>query len=83
MDKHEDYCIEGYERLAAAVVEQAAKDYKSALQRLERKPFCIEARKMLNDCERFFKNEIAMYSDIDGEAAMKAIRESVRQEARY
>lgn len=77
MDKHEDYCIEGYERLAAAVVGQAARDYKCALQRLRRKPFDQEAKRMVSDCERFFRNEIWIYSDLDGEAVMRAIRERV------
>ena len=34
-------------------------------------------KKMVNDCERFFKRDIGMYSDLDGEAIMKAIKERV------
>lgn len=79
MDKYktEDYCIEGYQRLAVAIVRQAADDYKSALTRLSREPHDYEAKKMVNDCERFFKKEIGMYSDLDGDAIMKAIKEKV------
>lgn len=75
--KTEDYCMEGYQRLAAAVVKQAADDYKSALTRLRWKPHDREAKKMVNDCERFFRRDIGMYSDIDGQAIMKAIRKRV------
>lgn len=72
--------MDGYERLAAAVVEQAIVDYRWALRRLYRHPFDINAEKIVNDCERFFQNEIAMYSDIDGESIMRAIKERVGAE---
>lgn len=75
--------IDGYQRLAAAVVEQAVKDYRHALRRLHRKPKDIEALKAKNDCERFFKNEIYMYSDIDGERIMREIRKRVNEEMRH
>lgn len=75
-----DYNIEGYERLCAAVVERAVYDYKGALIRLQKKPHDISAKKLLNDCERFFRNEISMYSDLDGEVIMQKIRNSISKE---
>lgn len=76
-EMNEGCYIEGYERLAAAIVEQAAKDYKSALQRLTRKPLDCEAKRMVDDCERFFRKDIGRYSDLDGEAIIRAVRKKV------
>lgn len=74
-----DY-IEQYQTLAAAVVEQAVTDYKAALKRIHRHPFDTDAARIINDCERFFLNEIEIYSDLDGQAIMKAIKEMVGEE---
>ena len=75
-----DYCIEGYERLCAAIVERAAIDYKGALLRLRRHPYDTSAQRMVSDCERFFRNEISMYVDMDGEMIMNKIRENVERQ---
>lgn len=77
-----DYCMEGYQRLAAAVVEQAAKDYTRALRRLRRHPEDEQAQRGKEECERFFRRDIGMYSDIDGEYIIRGIREKVDQEMR-
>ena len=37
----------------------------------------IWASQMRNDCERFFEDEISMYTDIDGKAIMSAIKKRV------
>lgn len=73
----EEYNIDGYKNLASAVVVKAVKDYRSALKRLQRKPKDIYGNKMKNDCERFFRNEIGIYSELDGESIMRIIREQV------
>lgn len=73
----EEYNIDGYKNLASAVVVKAVKDYRSALKRLRRKPKDIYANKMKNDCERFFRNEIGIYSELDGESIMRIVREQV------
>lgn len=73
----QEHYMEGYERLAAAVVRQAVDDYKSALTRLKRKPHDKEAQRMVSDCERFFRRDMGMYSDLDGESIIRAIRERV------
>lgn len=78
-----DYCMEGYQRLAAAVVEQAAKDYTRALRRLYRHPKDEKAKRGKEECERFFRRDMGMYSDLDGESIIRAIREKVDQEVRH
>ena len=75
-----NYCNDGYLRLAAAVVELAVKDYINALRRLHRKPYDENARRMADECERFFKKEVETYTDIDGQAIIKAIRKRVDEE---
>lgn len=78
--ENQTYNIDGYKNLANAVVVQAARDYRSALKRLWRRPDNVEANKMKNDCERFFKNEIEPYTDLDGLTLMRMIREKVGEE---
>ena len=69
--------ISGYERLAVAVVKQAVTDYEVALKKLKCNRKDIWASQMRNDCERFFEDEISMYTDIDGKAIMNAIKKRV------
>ena len=75
--KEKAYCLEGYQRLAVAVVKQAVTDYEIALKKLKRNRKDIWASQMRNDCERFFEDEISMYTDIDGKAIMSAIKKRV------
>lgn len=77
-----DYCIEGYQRLAAAVVEQAVVDYKKALRRLYRNPEDQEAQRGKTECERFFRRDMGMYSDLDGESIIREIKKRVNAEMR-
>lgn len=77
-----DNCnIDGYEKLAAAVVERAISDYRSALKRLKRKPHDLATKRMKNDCERFFLDEITIYSNIDGKTIMRMVKEQVKSES--
>lgn len=69
--KKVDYCKDGIERLGTAVINQAVKDYRCALKVLKRRPNDISAKRMETDCESFFRDEISLYSDLDGEAIMK------------
>ena len=75
--KEKAYCLDGYQRLSVAVVKQAVTDYEIALKKLKRNRKDIWASQMRNDCERFFEDEISMYTDIDGKAIMNAIKEKV------
>lgn len=76
----EQYNIDGYSNLAAAVVEKAVDDYRMALRRLHRHPGDINANKIKNDCERFFNNEIGIHSELDGRTIMRKVQELVRGE---
>lgn len=77
---NEDYNIEGYLRLAAAVVERAVLDYKRALRRLYRHPKDLDAKYVKEECERFFRRDMGIYSDIDGELIIREIKERVNEE---
>lgn len=69
--------INGYEKLSAAVVEKAVRDYRFALKRLRRNSDDISADRTKNDCERFFRDEIGIYCSLDGETIMRIIRDQV------
>lgn len=74
--------LEGYERLRMFIVEKAVMDYKTALRRLRRKPNDGTARLMIDDCERFFRNDIARYTTLDGETIMRKVREQIEAKER-
>lgn len=80
--KNEEYCIEGYKALAAAVVSKAVQDYRLALRALYRKPNDRDAQHTKKECEIFFRKNIGPYSDLDGEAIIKAVQEKVNKEMR-
>lgn len=66
-----------YSNLANAVVEKAARDYKSALKVLKRRNTDEKALRLKEDCEKFFRGEIEMYSDLDGKYIMTQIQKGV------
>lgn len=68
--------VRAYENLSAAVVMRAVLDYEWAL----RNPMNEMALKIISDCERFFMNEITMYSELDGKVIMKVVRKKVEKE---
>lgn len=72
--------VECYENLKAAVVKQAADDYRRALIRLRRHPKDTNAIHTKIECELFFRKGIETYSDMDGEVLIKGIQERVRRE---
>ena len=78
--KHDSWNLEGYERLRAAVVEQAVKDCRRALRRLYNHPDDRAALQVKAECERFFRRDIGMYSDLDGEMIINAIQRRVNKE---
>lgn len=77
-ENNKDLNLYGCEQLAIAVVRRAAVDYERALKRLSRHPHDIGALKMQNDCERFFQNEIELYTTVDGKMLRGRIKEKVR-----
>ena len=51
-----------------------------------RKAECMALDKLYckeGECERFFRRDMGMYSDLDGESIIRAIREKVDQEMRH
>lgn len=79
----DDYNMDGYRRLAAEVVETAVIDYTRALRRLRRDPHDGDALHGKRECERFFRYDMDLYSDLDGETIIRAIQEKVDREMRH
>lgn len=68
--------MDGYQSLANAIVELAAKDYRRSLKK---NPRNREAMSMAMECERFFKSEwIKALTSVDGEYIMNRLREEAR-----
>ncbi len=73
--------MDGYERLANAIVLQAAKDYRSALQTVRKNPVNGTAKLEVQECERFFRSKwYSVLTSVDGEYLMKRLREEVEAE---
>lgn len=82
MTKTSNFDLEGCQALCAAVVERAVKDYRAALRRHYRKPHDQEAQHTIEECERFFRRDMGLYSDLDGESLIRKVRSMVREELR-
>ena len=68
----------GYEKLANAIIIQAAKDYRVALRRLRRKPGNKEARSEKESIERFFRSDwFRALTEVDGEMLIRKLNEEV------
>ena len=67
------FCMTGYTNLANAVVEQAAKDYRDALIRLDKYPKDLLAEHRRLECQNFFRRERGLYTNVDGEWLMREI----------
>ena len=66
---------EAYEKLAAAIVVQAAKDYKAALRQEARGKATPSTQGTIIECELFFKSQcFEALSDLDGPVLMARIR---------
>ena len=76
----QDWYFESYERLCEAVVKQVVYEYQRALRRFARHPHDEEALRGKEECERFFRRDMALYSDLDGEVIINAIRQRVDKE---
>ena len=67
-----------YQRLANAIVEQAAKDYRSALKALARDSDNAYIQDEVKSIERFFRSEwFSILSDLNGELLLKKLKEEV------
>ena len=68
--------MSGYEALANAVVEQAAKDYRRARNRLDKDPYDFKGLRMRRDTERFFRSDwIKVLTSVSGEMILKMLEE--------
>ena len=59
--------IDGYVRLAHAIVEKAGKDYRAVLKKLKRNPEDSQAQWEKMNIERFFRRDAGAYMDVDGD----------------
>lgn len=65
-----------YKDLARAVVEQAAKDYRSAVKKLKKRPDDRCARKTAREVEGFFRSDwFSALSGLDGEYIIQRLKE--------
>lgn len=71
--------MDSYERLANAIVLQAAKDYRTALKRVARRPKDRDGLATKNECERFFRSGwFGILTGIDPEMLMKKLQMEVQ-----
>ena len=76
--KYDDGTIETcYESLRLAIIEQAVKDYKKALE-AEMKCEDLNARRVIKELENFFRSEwFEQISNLDGKLLIKNIRKII------
>ena len=74
--------IDGYVRLAHAIVEKAGKDYRAVLKRLKRNPEDSQAQYEKKRIEKFFLENAGAYMDIDCDYIIDRIREEVDKNER-
>ena len=77
-DKYADGDIDTcYESLCLAIIEQAVRDYKKALE-AEMKCEDLNARRVIKELETFFKSEwFEQLSNLDGRLMIKNIRKII------
>lgn len=69
-----------YERLANAIVIQAAEDYRAALKRIKRNPNNRDAVDEALQIERFFRSGwYQVLTSVDGEYMIRRLQEEIRQ----
>lgn len=68
-----------YEQLANAIILQAAKDYRDALNKLKKRPHYDPAKDMIAEVERFFHADwYRELTSVDGNFLIKKLRSEVR-----
>ena len=77
-NRYDDGTIETcYESLCLAIIEQAVRDYKKALE-AEMKCEDLNARRVIKELETFFKSEwFAQLSNLDGRLLIKNVRKII------
>lgn len=74
--------IDGYVRLAHAIVEKAGKDYRAVLKKLKRNPEDSQAQWEKMNIERFFRRDAGAYMDVDGDYIIDRIQREVDKNER-
>lgn len=70
--------MEPYESLANAIIVQAVKDYREALQRLDRHPEKNDYKAEIKSLERFFCSSwYQILTDLDGNLLMRKVRKKL------
>nr|DAZ24955.1 MAG TPA: hypothetical protein [Caudoviricetes sp.] len=70
--------MDPYEKLANAIIIQAAKDYRAAAQKLKRNPRNHLAQAEADSIERFFRsNWYKSLTEVDGEMLIRKLKEEV------
>lgn len=72
----------GVGNLVSSIVLQAVKDYKAALKRYNKerdKEKKSRAGYEIQECERFFREELSAYCKIDGERIISKVRGDVEK----
>lgn len=70
--------MDPYEKLAAAVVMQAVKDYRKALRACRKSPSSHYVKSQTEALERFFCSDwFLLLTDLDGEMVIERIRKEV------
>lgn len=77
-----EWNIDGYVRLAHAIVEKAGKDYRTVLKRLKRHPEDSQAQYEKKRIEKFFREDAGAYMDVDGDYIIDRIRKEVDKDER-
>ena len=66
----------GYNALANAIIEQAAKDFKAAQRKLQKDPYNINARRTARETETFFCSDwFKVLTPVNGPAILKQLKE--------
>ena len=72
--------MNAYRELAAAIVLQAVKDYRTAIRRRRRHPGNQGARMRIREIEHFFRSEwYGQLSDVDPHELLQRLRQEVEK----
>ena len=77
-----EWNIDGYVRLAHAIVEKAGRDYRTVLKKLKRHPEGSQAQYEKKRIEKFFREDAGAYMDVDGDYIINRIRKEVDKDER-
>ena len=67
--------MDGWQALANAVVQQAAKDYRADIRKVKRNPDAKAALKEALEIEKFFRSDwFSILTDVDGDYLIKRLR---------